>query len=157
MHMIFVRSYFQKLHLITLLDFKTYIPELHVYLFIKHRTTVFRRKNKMIEQHCNIMTLVDILTHPPSLAASGGEFDPQRLKTFTPKLASYTLHALTRKSSSIKRYLITSTNTQNMRAFSLHAPDDMRFYCSLLRRNKIVLHDTSIREDTLGSGIRLMN
>ena len=109
--MIFVRSYLQKLHLITLLDFKTYIPELHVYLFIKHRTTVFRRKNKMIEQHCNIMTLVDILTHPPSLAASGGEFDPQRLKTFKPKLASCT-H---------KKVIIDKTISDYLNQYAKHA------------------------------------
>ncbi len=43
--------------------------------------TALRRKYQVIHQYRDVVTLVEILTHPSSLtnAASGGELDPKRL------------------------------------------------------------------------------
>jgi len=65
--MIFICTNLQKLHLVSLLNVQTDFLQHCVNTFIKHSTPVFGRQNQMIDQDGNIMTLVYILTHTPSL------------------------------------------------------------------------------------------
>ncbi len=79
--MIFVSSNLHKLNLISLFDLKTNIPYYAVYSLVDHCPTILRREHQVIQQNRNIVTLMSIFAHPPFYyAASGGEYNPKRLK-----------------------------------------------------------------------------
>ena len=76
--MVFVSPYFQKLYLIAFFDIQTNIFKFMFYRLIKHRSSVLRWKYQVIQQDCNIVTLMNIFTYSPIFAASCGEYNPQR-------------------------------------------------------------------------------
>ena len=63
MHMIVVGTYLQKFHLISFLNFYTYLLQYIVYICVKHRSSVLRWKYEMVEKHGNIMALMNIFAH----------------------------------------------------------------------------------------------
>ncbi len=67
MHMIPIRTYLQKFHLVALLKLKVYLPKCFINFCIKHNPPILRRKNKMINQNTNIVAFVDIFAHLYSL------------------------------------------------------------------------------------------
>ena len=60
MHMICIRAYLQKFHLITLLNIQTNIFELMLYDFIKYCAPILRWKYQVIYQYRNIVAFVNI-------------------------------------------------------------------------------------------------
>ena len=81
MNMILICSDLQKLHLIPFRNFKADFLEHSINLLLKYSTPVFRGKNQVVEQDCNIVAFVDILAHRSTIlhAASGRGIDPERL------------------------------------------------------------------------------
>ena len=87
-NVILIGADFQKLDLIAPLNGQTHFFDHFVNLGIDHRSPVLRRKDEVIEQYRDVVTLMQIDTHPANLlhAASGGELNPKRLKTAIPNL-----------------------------------------------------------------------
>jgi len=80
MNMVLIRTDFQKLHLVTLLDFKTHIPQHDVHVLIDHSSTVIGWKNQTVKQYRNVMALVNILTHPTILRRKRRGIESQGIK-----------------------------------------------------------------------------
>lgn len=79
MNMIPVSPNLDKLDLIALFNLNANFLENPIDFLIKYRTSVFRGKHQVVQQHRNIVTLVQILAHASILrhAASGGELNPE--------------------------------------------------------------------------------
>jgi hypothetical protein len=79
MDMVFICSNLQKLNLIPLLNFQTHFFERLVYFLINHYPAILGWKHQMVEQDRNVMTFMDILTHPCILRPKGRGIYPKRL------------------------------------------------------------------------------
>ena len=71
MDVVFIRSNLQKLDLIPLLYPKAHLFENIIYIIVKHRPSVLRRKYQVVQQFSDVMTLVDVLAHPSRLRPKG--------------------------------------------------------------------------------------
>src|SRR5829696_8891217 len=58
MHMVFVRSYFKKLNLISLTDSQANLFELQVYFRIKYNSSILRWADDVIQKYRNVMALM---------------------------------------------------------------------------------------------------
>lgn len=63
MHMIGIRTNLQKLHLITLLNFYTYLLHHFIHILIEHYPPVLCGKHQMIDKHRNVIALMNIFAH----------------------------------------------------------------------------------------------
>ena len=81
MNMVLIHSYLQKLYLVSLLDFQTYIANYPIYLLIKHCAPVLRWKHHVVQQHRNIVALVNVLAHPSTLRPKGRGINPVAIQT----------------------------------------------------------------------------
>ena len=77
MDMILIRANFQKFQLIALLDLETNIFQAFIDYRIKDRPTILGRKNQVLQQDRNIMTLMKVLAHASSLRRKQREIYPQ--------------------------------------------------------------------------------
>jgi hypothetical protein len=86
MDVILVCPNFQKDNLVPFSDFQADFFESGINLLAKHDTPVFGWTHQMVDQHGDIVALMDIFAHesygniPEQSEASFGESDPQRLK-----------------------------------------------------------------------------
>ena len=62
-NMVFICTYFQKLQLVALFNFKTNLLNFLIHQIIEYHTTVFRRKYQMIQQYRYIVTLMYVFAH----------------------------------------------------------------------------------------------
>lgn len=69
MHMVFVRSYFQKRILISLTDLQTNFFKLLIYFGSKYNSAIFRRTNNVIEKYRNIMAFMNESAHSYSIVS----------------------------------------------------------------------------------------
>ena len=65
MYMILITAYFQKIYLVSLFNFQADLFQNLVNRLINYRTSVFRWKNKVIQQYSDIMAFMDVFTHSP--------------------------------------------------------------------------------------------
>src|SRR5882757_9312307 len=65
-HVILIRTYLEKLDLVTCLYVQADIPENLIHIRINNSSAVLRRENEMIQQDRDVMALVDIAAHDPS-------------------------------------------------------------------------------------------
>jgi hypothetical protein len=85
MDVILVGPNFQKDNLVPFSDFQTDVLECGINLLVKDNTTVLGWTNQVVDQHGDIVALMNIFAHtsyditPESSEASFGESDPQRL------------------------------------------------------------------------------
>lgn len=63
MNMVFVRSYFNEDHLISLPDLKAYIFYFVINFFAKYHPSIFCRTNKVVQQYRNIVPFMYIFAH----------------------------------------------------------------------------------------------
>ena len=80
MHMILVRAYLQKLHLIAFRNFQTYFFQNCINPLVEHCSSVLRRKYQVVHQHRYVVTLVDIFAHPQSLRRKRRGIQPEEIK-----------------------------------------------------------------------------
>ena len=80
MYMILVRPYFQKLYLVTLLNFQTYFFQNLINPVVKHCSSVLCRKYQVIHQHRYVVALMDIFAHPRSLRRKRRGIQPEEIK-----------------------------------------------------------------------------
>ena len=89
MHVVPVRPDLEKPDLIARRDLQADVPQDFVHVRRDHRAPVLRRADDMVQQNRNIVTAMDELTHPLSLAqpdaASRGVLDPRGIKWSSPK------------------------------------------------------------------------
>ena len=77
MHMIIIGADLKKLHLIPFFNLEADILQLLIYSRIKYRTSIFCWKYQMIYQHCYIVALLYILTHPGILRRKRRGIQPE--------------------------------------------------------------------------------
>ncbi len=65
MNMILITANFQKIYLVSLFNFQADLFQNLVNRLINYRTSVFRWKNKVIQQYSDIMAFMDVFTHSP--------------------------------------------------------------------------------------------
>ncbi len=80
MYVIFIRTNFQKMYFITLLNPFADIYKLCLNGFVENKFTVFSRQDNMIDQYSYVVALMPVLAHLCILAhaASSGVFTPRQ-------------------------------------------------------------------------------
>jgi len=81
MHMLLVHTNFDELDLVTLLDLQAHLFEHCINLFVEHNSSILRWKHQVVEQNANVMTFVDVLTHPGILRRRAAGNVPKRDST----------------------------------------------------------------------------
>lgn len=75
-NVILIHSYLQKLHLISLLDLQTHVANYLVDLLIKYCSPVLRWKHHVLQQHRDIMALMNVLALASTLRPKGRGINP---------------------------------------------------------------------------------
>src|SRR5215213_4310519 len=70
----------EKLELIAGLDLLTYLPQCLINRNIDHRPPILGREHQMVEQHRDVVTLVDIPAHPPRLRRKRRGMQPKAIQ-----------------------------------------------------------------------------
>ncbi len=83
MDMVFVRPYLQKLHLVALLNFQTYLFQNLINLAVKQCSSILCRKYQVVHQHPYVVTLMDIFAHPQSLRRKRRGIQPEEINKNT--------------------------------------------------------------------------
>jgi hypothetical protein len=81
MYMILIYPYLQELHLIALLNFHTHVFQCFVHPLVEYRTSVVCRKDQMVYEYRNIMTLVDIFAHKDILRRKRRGIQPEEIES----------------------------------------------------------------------------
>ena len=81
MHVVSVRTNFQKLDFVAQLNFQARFLQHRLYLTIEHNPSVLRRKHQVIQQHRNVVILVKVLaTHLPRIPPQGAGNLPKAIQ-----------------------------------------------------------------------------
>ena len=80
MHMILISANFQKLDLISTLNFDAYLFQNIIHLSVKYSTSILCRKYQVIHQYRNVMTLMEILAHSSILRRKRRRIEPEGIK-----------------------------------------------------------------------------
>src|SRR3954454_12711446 len=80
MHMIPVRTDLEKLELIAGLEFQAHFPQHLINRAIDHHPPILGREHQMIEQHRDVVTLVDIAAHPQPLRRKRRGMQPKAIQ-----------------------------------------------------------------------------
>lgn len=81
MNMILVRPYLQKLHLIALLNFQTYLFQNLINPAVEHGSSTLRRKYQVVHQHRYLVTIMDIFAHQQSLRRKRRGIQPEEINS----------------------------------------------------------------------------
>jgi hypothetical protein len=80
MHLILVCTDLQKLYLVPQLNSNTRFLQHLLNLFVDHNPSVLRWKYQVIQQHQNIVILVNVFAHPPRIPPQGAGNLPRVIK-----------------------------------------------------------------------------
>ena len=62
-HVILIRADLQEFHLVAFLNLHAYIFHYFIHVLVEYCTSVFCRKNQMVDEYRNIMAFMDIFAH----------------------------------------------------------------------------------------------